>query len=114
MCDTIHFSMVIIQTFIFQLKVMVRKHSYIAALTLLILSMLFALSCTYNEAEEIIPETIKVSYKEDIQPIIAVNCYSCHTANATDPDKAGYAFLDDFEEVKRYALKPSTFFMSEF
>jgi hypothetical protein len=27
---------------------------------------------------------------------------------ATDPDKAGYAFLDNLDELRRYALKPST------
>lgn len=72
------------------------------------LTALFILGCTYNEAEDVAPEKIDVSYKEDIKPIIAAHCYSCHTASATDPDKAGYAFLDDFEELKRYALRPST------
>lgn len=90
--------------------VMVRKcrFSYAAARILFTLSLLFTFSCTYDEAAEIAPETIEVSYKEAIQPIMAANCYSCHTAASTDPDKAGYAFLDDYEELKRYALKPST------
>lgn len=67
-------------------------------------------ACTYHKAEEPVPstETSMVSYEKDIQPIIATHCYSCHSASATDPDKAGYAFLDDFEELKRYALRKST------
>lgn len=74
------------------------------------LCMLFtAFSCTYNEAPEInVEEPVSISYELDIKPIIAANCYSCHSASATDPDKAGYAFLDKFEELQRYALKPST------
>lgn len=77
--------------------------------TLLLLISLWAFSCTYDRAE-VVPQTnvVSVSYQQDIQPIIALHCYSCHTAAATDPDKAGYAFLDDFEELQRYALKPST------
>lgn len=74
----------------------------------LVLAALFGFGCTYNEAAEVAPETQLVSYKEDIQPIMATHCYSCHTAGSTDPDKAGYAFLDDFEELKQYALKSST------
>lgn len=77
----------------------------------LVVYLLLATGCTYDEAL-VVPaleeEAISVSYAADIQPIIAANCYSCHTAAATDPDKAGYAFLDNFEELQRYALKPST------
>ena len=64
-------------------------------------------ACTYDRAPEAIPNTLQVSYQIDIKPIIATNCYSCHTANATDPHKAGYAFLDNYEELKSYALRPS-------
>ena len=54
------------------------------------------------------PEELSVSYIEDIQPIIATNCYSCHSAAATHPEKPGYAYLDDYESLKKYALKQST------
>lgn len=74
----------------------------------MVITALFTQSCTYNEPEEVKPEEIDVSYKEDIKPIIVANCYSCHTASSTDPEKAGYAFLDNYEELKRYALTPST------
>ncbi len=75
-------------------------------LTLLLL--LLVASCTYNEAPEVEPNELSVSYQLDIKPIIETSCYSCHTATSTDPDKAGYAFLDNFDELKRYALRPST------
>ncbi|MHA6248131.1 hypothetical protein ACXYMU_09360 [Pontibacter sp. CAU 1760] len=70
--------------------------------------MLLTAGCTYDQASEVTPALEQVSYQADIKPIVATHCYSCHTANATDPEKAGYAFLDDFEELKRYALRPST------
>lgn len=76
-----------------------------------LLGWLFCLftGCTYHEAPLPAPvETVNVGYESDIKPLIATHCYSCHTANASDPEKAGYAFLDNYEELKRYALMPST------
>ena len=68
-----------------------------------------AVSCTYDEAAEpVMEEAISISYLADIKPIIVANCYNCHSASATHPERPGYAFLDNFEELKRYALKPST------
>lgn len=79
------------------------------ALLLYLVIVLFASGCTYHEAPEVPEvETISVSYQDDIKPIMVTHCYPCHTASATHPDKAGYAFLDNFEELKRYALKQST------
>lgn len=76
---------------------------------LVFLSMPFiVLGCTYDKATEIDPTVSSVSYKDEIKPIIEANCYTCHSAIATDPERPGYAFFDDFEELKRYALKPST------
>lgn len=63
--------------------------------------------CTYDQAPEE-PMLPTVSYATEIKPIIETNCYSCHSSTATDPDRPGYAFFDDFAELKRYALKPST------
>lgn len=68
---------------------------------------LFCFSCTYHKAEEVKPELLNVSYAAEIQPIIEAHCYNCHSENATDPDRPGYAFLDEYESLKRYALKPS-------
>ena len=89
---------------------MVQDTSYIYSLgkVLVLFLLLLIASCTYNQASEVEPNKLSVSYKLDIKPIIEANCYSCHTASSTDPDKAGYAFLDNFEELKRYALRPST------
>lgn len=70
----------------------------------------FVSSCTYDQALEVEPlaaEEMRISYQEDIQPIIATHCYSCHSVNATHPEKPGYAFLDDYEGLMRYALKTS-------
>lgn len=67
----------------------------------------FLSGCTYNNLSESKPVFSDVSFKDDIQPIMAANCYSCHSSNATDPERPGYAFFDDFDELKRYALKPS-------
>ncbi len=76
-------------------------------LTFLMAFFIFS-GCTYDAATEIDPVISKVSYKDEIQPIIATHCYSCHSSTATDPERAGYAFFDDFTELKSFALKPST------
>lgn len=80
---------------------------------------LFSFSCTYDKAMEVspvlpesgdsaeAPEEMIVNYKQDILPIIEANCYSCHSATATHPEKPGYAFLDSYEGLKKYALKTS-------
>ena len=68
----------------------------------------FLISCTYDKAEEVDPVIFTGSFNADILPIIETNCYSCHSSTATDPERPGYAFFDDFNELKRYALKPST------
>ncbi len=79
---------------------------FAAILFLIVITLLVA--CTYDKAAEVDPIISNVSYKDDIQPIISINCYSCHSSIATDPERPGYAFFDDFNELKRYALKPST------
>ena len=70
-------------------------------------STLFITSCTYDKGTEV-PFDSNVSYSKDIQPIIENNCYTCHSSTATNPEKPGYAFFDDFDELKRYATKTST------
>lgn len=75
----------------------------------IIYGLLFISSCTYDKAENIpSPPAIDISYNIDIKPIIETHCNSCHSATATDHEKPGYAFFDNYEELKRYALKPST------
>ena len=69
----------------------------------------FFQGCTYDSAPEIDPNISAVSYSQEIKPIIEANCYRCHSATSTDPDKPGYAFFDDFDELKYFALKKSVF-----
>ena len=51
---------------------------------ILLISTVFVLlysmqSCTYNNATELYPcDSLNVSYKQDIEPIIRNNCYACH------------------------------------
>lgn len=75
---------------------------------LFLFAITFLTACTYDKAEVVEPIIFNGSYIADIKPIIETNCYSCHSSTATDPERPGYAFLDDFDELKRYALKPST------
>ena len=76
---------------------------------LFLLTLFFLSGCTYDSAPEIDPSIPVVSYSEEIKPIIEANCYRCHSTTATDPDKAGYAFFDDFDDLKNFALKKSVF-----
>lgn len=77
-----------------------------ALMALMIIGLVNA--CTYHDfgAPEVLP--FEGSFSADIKPIIESRCYQCHSTNASDPHRPGYAFFDDFEELKRYALKKST------
>ncbi|RIJ42036.1 hypothetical protein [Pontibacter oryzae] len=88
--------------------VLYKQSFYSFGKVLSLILTLFAFGCTYDKAADVQPALQSVSYQTDIKPIMAANCYSCHTASSIDPDKPGYAFLDEYEELKRYALKPST------
>jgi hypothetical protein len=55
------------------------------------------------------PEETRVSYQHDIRPIIEAKCYRCHSSTATDPERPGYAFFDDFDQLRHYALKKSVY-----
>ena len=67
------------------------------------------ISCTYDKAAAPTPMSNGpvISYQNDIKPLMATHCYSCHSATATDPDKISYANVDNFAILKSYALKPS-------
>ena len=73
-----------------------------------ILALLVVAGCTYDKAQDATPVVPFVSYKDEVKPIIAANCYQCHASTSTDPERPGYAFLDSFSELQRYALKTST------
>ncbi len=72
-----------------------------------IIALSFLGGCTYDKAQDAAPAIPFVSYKNEIKPIIVTNCYQCHSATSTDPERPGYAFLDDFSELQRYSLKIS-------
>jgi uncharacterized membrane protein len=77
-----------------------------AFIALIVISQVGA--CTYHDIDAPDALPFEGSFNADIKPIIESRCYSCHSTNASDPHRPGYAFFDDFEELKRYALKKST------
>ena len=64
--------------------------------------------CKKNDKEVVEQKGRIISYKNDIEPILISHCYSCHSLSASDPQRPGYAYLDIFEQLKYYALSPST------
>ncbi|ABG57638.1 hypothetical protein [Cytophaga hutchinsonii] len=64
-------------------------------------------NCAYHSGEEPVPSNRDVRYSVDVKPILIKHCYSCHTDTSTHPDRSGYAFFNDFNELKK-ELKPST------
>jgi hypothetical protein len=63
--------------------------------------------CVYHDFETIEILPFEGSFNADIKPIIESRCYRCHSTTATDPERPGYAFFDDFAELKYFALKKS-------
>ncbi len=80
--------------------------------TIVTLSLLFIItSCAYNKSDEaIVPAGAKptISYQQDIKPILILKCYTCHSDTATDPEKPGYAFFNNFDVFHQYATSAST------
>jgi hypothetical protein len=72
-------------------------------LLILPLFVLLATGCSWENEETLYPEsglcdTLDVSYSEDVVPILANNCYECHS-NTNAPDFSyGHAF-EDYEDV---------------
>ncbi|MCS7074104.1 MAG: hypothetical protein NZ108_06530 [Bacteroidia bacterium] len=52
-------------------------------------------------------DTINVTYTATIKPILQQNCYECHSSTATNPQRPGYLFFDNFNELKTIALAQS-------
>lgn len=44
----------------------------------------------------------------DVKPILVTHCFKCHSDTATNPQKPGYAFFNNFSDVQKYALRSST------
>ena len=75
------------------------KHVLLLAIILTI-----AISCSWDSEELLYPEseycdTINVSFSGDVTPILAANCYECHS-NTNAPDFAYGIALEDFKDVK--------------
>jgi len=57
----------------------------IIAIPVLLSLVLTTSNCTYKNAQEVFPIdtsgciTVNMSFKNDIQPILIANCYSCHS-----------------------------------
>jgi hypothetical protein len=70
-------------------------------------AMSFLAGCAYNKMDMrcVGPPA---TYATDIKPILITHCYKCHTASATDPDRNGSVFLDDFEVLQQLAKSPSS------
>lgn len=63
--------------------------------------------CAYNKGETPVPENNNVRYSADVKPILITHCFKCHSDTATNPDRPGYAFFNDFNDVQTLALKAS-------
>jgi mono/diheme cytochrome c family protein len=74
------------------------KKFQIAMLALLL--CFFSFSCISNveeQLEELIEVSAKLSYKDEVQPILAARCLSCHSTGGSFPD------ISNFEKVKTHA-----------
>ena len=76
---------------------------------LLILSIIVSIvaGCAWENEETLFPEsglcdTLHVSYSEDVVPIFANNCYTCHS-NANAPDFSNGNAFEDYEDASAYA-----------
>ncbi len=72
---------------------------------LIVFSIILSLAaaCTWENEEELYPDpglcdTLDVSYSEDVVPILANNCYACHS-NANGPDFGRGNTWEDYEDV---------------
>jgi len=73
----------------------------------IVFSVLVFSACYYHHAPEDFLYS-SVSYSTQVKPILEANCYRCHTAASTDPDRPiGGPYWDDYETVKMYAVAPS-------
>ena len=69
---------------------------------------MFLSGCAYNKGENPVPVNSNVSYKINVKPILVTHCFKCHSDTATNPNRPGYAFFNNFSEVERVAQKTST------
>ncbi len=72
-------------------------------LLILILTLVVAAGCSWENEETLYPETeicdtLDVSFSMDVVPIMAMNCYSCHS-NANAPEFTSGFALEDHADV---------------
>jgi len=73
---------------------------------LLATSMVLATGCYYDVEEELYPakaatcDTTGVTYATTVQPILAANCYSCHSAAVAQSG----VVLEGFVNARQYAV----------
>ncbi|MDX2430692.1 MAG: hypothetical protein QNK35_07155 [Bacteroides sp.] len=75
-------------------------------LLLLPIVLSLASACAWENEETLFPEaefcdTLNVSYSQDVVPIFANNCYSCHN-NSNAPDFANGIAFEDYEDASAY------------
>ena len=69
---------------------------------------LLAFSCYWENEETLYPiidqecDTTQVSYTEDIAPMLATYCYSCHS-NLNAPSFGGNIKLEDYDDVSSFS-----------
>jgi hypothetical protein len=78
-------------------------------ITPILFSLTLLTSCVWDNEEEFysgsgICDTASVSFSEDIIPILANNCYACHS-NLNAPSFTNGLALEDYEDVAANALK---------
>jgi hypothetical protein len=63
--------------------------------------------CRSSEEEKPVLPNFGIQYVRDVEPLVAAHCFTCHSDTATHVKKAGYAFFNRFDQLKKYALDPS-------
>jgi len=72
-------------------------------------SLILLTGCVWDNEEEFYPgsgvcDTTSVSFSEDIVPILANNCYSCHS-NLNAPGFTNGLALEDYEDIATNAQR---------
>jgi len=65
--------------------------------------LLVATGCSWDNEVDLYPDsalcdTLDISYRDDVVPILSTSCYSCHS-NANAPDFAYGIAFEDYEDV---------------
>lgn len=88
------------------MKVFIYHRFYRCALLLLSLSLSgYLAACSYKNGYEATPCNLptKVSYRNNVLPILTQNCYRCHSAKYYVISSSGTFNMEDSTKVKYYA-----------